>query len=264
VDYGANPVFTGNTFDGNSSEGNGGAVYVDDKASQLGSTELSFTSDQFTGNTAGMKGGAIAVYNSSTIVIGTDLTITGNTAGVSGGGVDIDQSSDSKPTDTYPAWTCSGTCTIAGNNPDDLHDSEDDPDEPEIQVKRGLYELADSSGSYDFGEVGTGSSSSKVFTIKNTGEAQLNLTGDPDLVSISGTNADDFTVLEQPSTPVGAHRTSSVTIQFTPSATGSRTATVTIANDASADSEHTFTLTGTSSTSTGFIPAILSLLLLRQ
>lgn len=266
VDYGANPDFAGNTFEYNSSDGNGGAVYVDDKASQLTYTTLSFDSDQFTGNTAGMKGGAIAIYNSNTSVTGTDLNISGNTAGVSGGGVDIDQSSDTKPTDTYTAWTCSGTCTFSGNSPDDLHDSDDDPDEPAIQVKRGLYELADSSGSYDFGEVGTGSTSAKIFTIKNTGEAELNLTGDPDLVSISGTNADDFTVLEQPSSPVGAHRTSSVTIQFSPSATGTRTATVTIANDASDDLEHTFTLTGTgtSNTSTGFIPAILSILLLNN
>lgn len=212
-----------------------------------------------------MKGGAIAVYNNNTSVTGTDLNISGNTAGISGGGVDIDQSYDTRPTDTSTAWTCTGSCTISGNSPDDIHDADDDIDEPAIQVKRGLYELADSSGSYDFGEVATASSSAKVFTIKNIGEADLSLTGDPDLVSISGTNADDFTVTEQPSTSLGAHRTSSVTIQFSPSATGARTATVTIANDASEDSEHTFTLTGTgtSGISTGFLPAIFSLLLLQ-
>ncbi|WP_339137663.1 MAG: choice-of-anchor D domain-containing protein [Candidatus Electrothrix sp. GW3-4] len=271
VDYGTNPdvtegiAFAGNSFTNNTSDGNGGAVYVDDKASQLGSTILSFTGDQFIGNTAGMKGGAIAVYNNNTSVTGTDLNISGNTAGISGGGVDIDQSYDTRPTDTSTAWTCTGSCTISGNSPDDIHDADDDIDEPAIQVKRGLYELADSSGSYDFGEVATASSSAKVFTIKNIGEADLSLTGDPDLVSISGTNADDFTVTEQPSTSLGAHRTSSVTIQFSPSATGARTATVTIANDASEDSEHTFTLTGTgtSGISTGFLPAIFSLLLLQ-
>ena len=264
VDYGANPTISASSFTDNASEGNGGAVYVDDKASQLTYTLLTLDSTTFTGNGAGMKGGAIAIYNSNTSVDGTALIIEENTAGVSGGGVDIDQSSDTNPTDTYPAWTCTGSCTVSGNSPDNLHDSDDDPAEPAIQVKRGLYELADSSGSYDFGEVAVNSAGAKVFTIKNTGEAALNLTGSPDLVSISGANADEFTVTTQPSTPVAAHRTSSVTIQFSPSATGSRTATVTIANDASDDLEHTFTLTGTgtSSSSTGFIPAILSILLL--
>ncbi|WLE96713.1 MAG: choice-of-anchor D domain-containing protein [Candidatus Electrothrix communis] len=268
VDYGTNPVFTGNTFTTNSSGGNGGAIYADDKASQLGSTTLRFTSDQFTGNTAGMRGGAFAVYNNNTSVVGVNLTLTDNTAVTSGGGVAVDQSQDDLPIDTYKAWECTG-CTTSGNTPASLYTTPDYvdygynyPDEPEMQIKRGLYELADGSGSYAFGSVAVGEGSTKVFTIKNIGEADLTLPGSPAVV-ISGTNADDFAVTQQPASTIAEHRTSEVVIQFSPTATGSRTATVTVASDAG-DTEHTFTVTGiaTEATSNGSIVPIIMLLLL--
>jgi hypothetical protein len=83
----------------------------------------------------------------------------------------------------------------------------------------------------DFGSAGVSTGTvDHTFTIKNTGSALLNLTGSP-LVTLSGTNAGDFSVKTQPSSSVAASSQTTFVITFDPSATGTRTATVTIAND---------------------------------
>jgi uncharacterized caspase-like protein len=99
----------------------------------------------------------------------------------------------------------------------------------------------------DFGAASTVPSGSvtRTFTIVNNGTAPLNLTGNPDLVTISGTNATDFTVLAQPTTPLAANGgTTTFQVQFVPQATGLRTATVSVAND-SGFGTFTFAIQGT-------------------
>jgi flagellar hook assembly protein FlgD len=85
-----------------------------------------------------------------------------------------------------------------------------------------------------------------IFTIKNTGSADLNLTGTPDKVQISGPNAGDFSVTVQPSTPVAANTgMTTFTVQFNPSATGLRSATISIANDDADENPYDFAIQGT-------------------
>jgi len=73
----------------------------------------------------------------------------------------------------------------------------------------------------------------------------LNLTGASPYVSISGTNADDFSVTAIPSTPVAPWGgTANFTITFDPSATGLRTATLSIANDDSDENPYDFAIQG--------------------
>ena len=67
-----------------------------------------------------------------------------------------------------------------------------------------------------------GSSSSETYTITNTGTAGLSV-GSP---WVSGTNAGDFKVTTQPGTWVLPGQTTTFTVEFTPTATGSRSATI--------------------------------------
>jgi len=98
----------------------------------------------------------------------------------------------------------------------------------------------------DFGSVSVASGSiSHTFTIYNTGYEALNLSGSP-IVEISGTNAGDFTVTSQPTTPVSALTgTTTFTIEFDPSGGGTRSAAVSIANDDSDENPYNFNIQGT-------------------
>lgn len=84
----------------------------------------------------------------------------------------------------------------------------------------------------------------QVFTIYNTGDAVLNLTGNP-IVAIEGMHAGDFAVLTQPAGQVPADGFVSFTIAFTPQATGLRQAVVSIANNDADENPYTFAIQGT-------------------
>ena len=71
---------------------------------------------------------------------------------------------------------------------------------PEINVKQGTTNIADGTGSYDFGSVKTDTNKAVTFTIENLGAGPLNLTGTPK-VQISGPMRGDFSVTTQPTTP---------------------------------------------------------------
>jgi len=101
----------------------------------------------------------------------------------------------------------------------------------------------------DFGNVDvTVGTNPNTFTIQNLGAAALNLTGGSPYVFISGTNAADFTLTANPTTPISASGSTTFTITFNPSATGLRTATVTIANNDSNENPYNFNIQGTGTT----------------
>lgn len=107
---------------------------------------------------------------------------------------------------------------------------------PEMDVQGNGNSIPDGGGhSLDngtaYGFVFIGSSDIHTFTIENTGDGDLELTGSP-RVSVSGTHASDFTVSLQPSATVGPGGcTSDFSIEFTPSAPGQRMASLTIDNN---------------------------------
>ena len=128
------------------------------------------------------------------------------------------------------------------------------PEVPEINVTGNGVDIADGDGSArtadhtDFGTVDilTGSVS-HTFTISNTGTGALTLGANA--ASVSGTNAADFTVTSQPATSVAAGDSTTVTVLYDPSATGTRNATLSIANDDSDESPYNFALRGGGSAS---------------
>jgi hypothetical protein len=92
-------------------------------------------------------------------------------------------------------------------------------------------------------------SSTRTYTIRNTGAGLLSLGGAP-LVSISGANAADFSVTTPPASSVSGGLTTTFTITFNPSAAGLRTALVTIADSDADEGTYTFAIQGTGLTTT--------------
>jgi hypothetical protein len=113
-----------------------------------------------------------------------------------------------------------------------------------IAITNGSTTPSTSNGT-DFGPTTvTSGSVSQTYTIKNSGTAILNLTGNP-LVSISGTNAADFSVTTQPSSTVAmSGGTTTFVVKFVPSSQGLRTAKISISNNDSAHNPYTFSIQG--------------------
>jgi hypothetical protein len=95
-----------------------------------------------------------------------------------------------------------------------------------------------------FGSVVINTSLDKVFEIRNTGTAALNLTGTP-RVAITGANSANFMVLVQPGTTVSAASSSFFTVRFTSAVAGVNNATITILSNDSNESTYNFNITAT-------------------
>ncbi|MGK0189265.1 MAG: alpha-tubulin suppressor-like RCC1 family protein, partial [Verrucomicrobiales bacterium] len=84
----------------------------------------------------------------------------------------------------------------------------------------------------------------RTFTIHNSGTADLNLTGGPDLVTV--TAGSGFSVTAQPNSPgvVPLNQSATFQVSFTPESVGTHTASVTIPNDDSDESPYNFVIQG--------------------
>lgn len=97
----------------------------------------------------------------------------------------------------------------------------------------------------DFGGAVVGGSSVQItYTIENSGEVQLNLNGD-NPVEIGGVNAGDFTVITPPTRAINGGQSTTFTIEFTPSSTGTRVANVIIPNTDADEGMFGFAIQGT-------------------
>jgi|WetSurMetagenome_2_1015567.scaffolds.fasta_scaffold16986_2 hypothetical protein len=122
---------------------------------------------------------------------------------------------------------------------------------PEINIKVGAFTVSDGSVATQyyknthFGslEVASGERA-KSYTIENTGNATLTLSGASPYFTITGTNASDFSVTATPSNSITASGTTTLGITFNPSAIGTRTATVTLLSNDEDEAEYTFAIQG--------------------
>jgi len=116
---------------------------------------------------------------------------------------------------------------------------------PEINLKQGSTNIAD-PGSYNFGSQPTGSDTDVVFTIESLGTEDLTLSGAPDIITITGTHADQFSVQgPQPTSPIAPSGSTTFTISFSPDSEGAKTATIAIANNDGNEDPYDLTLNGT-------------------
>ena len=119
--------------------------------------------------------------------------------------------------------------------------------QPQIAVSGNSQPISDGSTTPSatndtaFGSTPLGSSISETYTITNSGTAALSV----GTVSIGGTNAGDFKITAQPSASVAVGGSTTFTVQFTPTAAGTRTATVSFSeNDPTANSPFIFAVSG--------------------
>ncbi|WP_353570200.1 S8 family serine peptidase [Candidatus Albibeggiatoa sp. nov. BB20] len=88
----------------------------------------------------------------------------------------------------------------------------------------------DTSDDTDFGGVEIGNTLSTTFSIANEGLADLNLTNSP-YVTLSGDNADQFSITQPSNSVIAASSTQTFTVTFSPTAEGEQNATLTIKSD---------------------------------
>ncbi|MCX6873864.1 MAG: choice-of-anchor D domain-containing protein, partial [Verrucomicrobia bacterium] len=101
--------------------------------------------------------------------------------------------------------------------------------------------LISGSGTVDFGSCLTGEAMPLTFTIRNIGSAELTSIA----VGMEGAHAADYVVTAAPATSVVSGDSTSFTVTFTPSATGTRAAALHIASDDMANNPFNINLTGT-------------------
>ncbi len=112
---------------------------------------------------------------------------------------------------------------------------------PEMDIRQGTADIA-SGDTYDFGSVTVGEDNAKTFTVRNTGTANLNLTGTPK-VQFSGSA--DFILNDATNSPVAPSGNTTFTVTFTPSSAGAKTASLSIPSNDSDENPYTVTLNGT-------------------
>jgi hypothetical protein len=119
---------------------------------------------------------------------------------------------------------------------------------PEIDVQGNSQSIANGSTTpsaanhTDFGTTAvSGGAVVRTFTIRNSGDADLNLTGS---LAVTLTTGAHFSVTVQPSSPVISNSTTAFDITFAPWAAGSFTDTVHIPNDDSDENPYTFVISG--------------------
>jgi len=105
-----------------------------------------------------------------------------------------------------------------------------------------------------FGIVPAGETKEHVFSVNNSGSADLVLTSTPH-VSVSGPGAAQFSVVAQPGSPIGPQSESRFTIAFTPAVGGQLAkATVTVSSDDASRSPYTFVIEGQGGMRTYYFP----------
>jgi hypothetical protein len=147
--------------------------------------------------------------------------------------------------------------TSSGAKTASISISSDDPDEnpcvinlsgtgvalaPDINLQTPVGTNLACGGTTTFGSVTVGSSSTKTIRIQNLGTAALNLTGLP--LTITGTNADQFSIVTQPTSPIAAGSFSDMVVQFVPTSSGAKTANISIPSDDPDENPCNIQLTG--------------------
>jgi hypothetical protein len=111
----------------------------------------------------------------------------------------------------------------------------------EMGLRQGTTAIAD-GGSHDFGSQFLSNNTDVIFTIENSGGTNLTLTTP---ITIGGANGDQFSIQAQPTSPVAGSGSTTFTVRFTPTSTGSKTATISIACNDSDENPYDLTITGT-------------------
>ncbi|SNS42142.1 choice-of-anchor D domain-containing protein, partial [Dokdonia pacifica] len=122
---------------------------------------------------------------------------------------------------------------------------------PEIEITGNAVEIVngdmipDVSDATDYGTISLGTKKNVAFTINNVGSGALTLSGPPPYLTITGTDASQFSIQTEPSSSIAASAATVFQIQYNPFGLGTHTATVTVVSDDSDEPNYSFTITGT-------------------
>jgi hypothetical protein len=114
---------------------------------------------------------------------------------------------------------------------------------PSMAVSANGSSIGD-GGTCAFGSIGPGTTADVTFSISNDGSANLILGGKP-IITITGANADQFSVQQQPTSPVANRNSTSFKIRFQPTSSGPKTATISITNNTLGTNPYDIALQGT-------------------
>lgn len=113
---------------------------------------------------------------------------------------------------------------------------------PEIDIQGNLISIADNDTTPAVADwTDFNGASSRTYTIFNTGTGILNIGA----ITFGGTNPTEFSITVPPSLSIAAGDNSSFTVQFTPTASGTRSAIISIVNDDAGENPYNFTIQGT-------------------
>jgi hypothetical protein len=125
---------------------------------------------------------------------------------------------------------------------------------PEINVSGNSNNVPNNSTSTsatnntNYGSIQVGNTVNKTFVINNAGPGNLIVNS----FSVTGANASEFTLVTPPTTPLtlAASANLSITVQFSPTAAGTRSATININNNDFDEAAYNFKVEGTATLST--------------
>ncbi|MBL7999252.1 MAG: choice-of-anchor D domain-containing protein, partial [Candidatus Kapabacteria bacterium] len=205
-----------------------------DQISQLRNCEL-----------AGNETGLVAYYNfNQNVADGTNTGLTTLTNAVSGGSNGT--LTNFTLSGTTSNWTAPGGVTTGTSCPASIT-------APEINLQGNSTNIVSGTTTTsvtnhtDFGVI-TGTSFARTYTIFNTGNADLTVSG----ITVSGTNASEYVVSGVP-TSIAQGSYATFTVTLTPTGLGVRNATITVNNNDCDEGTYTFAVKGRATT-----PAALS------
>ena len=211
------------------------AVVVSPAVVNFGSLAIGSTSDPMTAT----------VTNSTPAIV----NISGIAVSEAGSSVDFHQMSTTCGETLAVGASCTVQVTfqptVAGPLAASLEVTDDAPGSPQSATLSGTGTAAPvatlSTMTLTFASQGVGTQSAgQMVTLTNTGTATMNIEG----ISITGPNLADFAQTNTCGATVAASANCTITVKFTPSASGSRTASLTIDDDAPGN-PHSVALAGT-------------------
>jgi hypothetical protein len=122
---------------------------------------------------------------------------------------------------------------------------------PEINMKVGSFDIINGYTGINFyhntnfGTLNIASGiKTKSFTIENTGTGTLTLNGTSPYITLSGTNASEFSVTKAPSNSIAPGSSTTFEITFDPSTVGTKTAVINISNNDGDEGSYSFNIQG--------------------
>ena len=137
-----------------------------------------------------------------------------------------------------------GNSVPIGGSPDiGIYEYQGTGGEPEINITDGTNIIGD-GGTFAYGSKNYGTNTDQIFTLENLGDVNLTLSGTP-IITITGTNANQFSCTSQPTTPIAGSAHVHFTLRFSPTSPGAKVAAIAIGNNDTDENPYNIALTGT-------------------